>query len=174
MRTTLASLTAIGLLFAAPAFAQTQPGQTTDRMQQTQTDPQGTPAQPGAGQPGMNQEAGQQGQTGGPGQPRAMTQDRLRQTLESAGFQQIQILDAAYLVQAQTEDGDTVFMVINPPMGAGGAGMAGTGSDRTPGAGGTSGSGATGATGTGQQPGTEGQTQRGTGGTDPNAPQQSR
>ena len=44
-----------------------------------------------------------------------MTQDRLRQVLSQAGFQEVKIVDAAYLVQAQTKEGDSVLMLINPP-----------------------------------------------------------
>lgn len=58
--------------------------------------------------------------------------DRLRQTLSSAGFQDVQILDASFLVQATTEDGNMVLMVINPPM-RGQAGMMGSGSSSTTG-----------------------------------------
>ncbi|WP_029006921.1 hypothetical protein [Azospirillum halopraeferens] len=57
----------------------------------------------------------------------AMTQDRLRQTMEQAGFQDIEVIDAAYLVQARTQDGDTVYMVVNPPPTA--AGGSGSGMD---------------------------------------------
>lgn len=66
----------------------------------------------------------------------AMSQDKLRQQLTKAGFSNVKILDAAYLVQARTEDGNDVRMMINPPA-------SGT---RTSGA--TSGSSATGSSGT--------------------------
>jgi hypothetical protein len=45
-----------------------------------------------------------------------ITQSGLRRTLQHAGFQDIRIVDAAYLVQARTEDGDDVIMFINPPL----------------------------------------------------------
>jgi hypothetical protein len=46
----------------------------------------------------------------------AMTQQKLRSSLEQAGFKEVTIVDAAYLVQAKTSDGDEVLMTINPPM----------------------------------------------------------
>lgn len=170
MRKTLAGFTAIGLLFAVPAFAQqdqqNQPGAQQNQQDRTTT-PQAGDTQPGqqdtGTQAGDRQPGQQQAQTGRPGQPRAMTPDRVRQVLEDAGFQQIQIIDAAYVIQAQTEDGDTVIMMINPPARAG-AGATGTGTDtdRTTGATGTDRPGATGESGQ----------QRGTGATEPNPPQQ--
>jgi hypothetical protein len=49
-----------------------------------------------------------------------MTPATLRDSLKKAGFQDIMILDSAYLVQAKNSDGDSVVMLINPPatMGA--------------------------------------------------------
>jgi hypothetical protein len=64
----------------------------------------------------------------------AMAQDKVRQQLTDAGFKQVEILDASYLVRAQTEDGNTVLMVIDPPIGS-------TGSSTGSGTGTTSGSG---------------------------------
>jgi hypothetical protein len=76
-----------------------------------------------AGSPALAQSSANQSGSGSsakatPGQagnPHAMTPDKLRQTLQQAGFQNITILDAAYLVQAKSKDGDTVLMMINPP-----------------------------------------------------------
>lgn len=48
-------------------------------------------------------------------QAMSMTQDKLRRALTQSGFQNIQILDAAYLVHATTRDGDFVVMLVNPP-----------------------------------------------------------
>lgn len=45
-----------------------------------------------------------------------MTQSGLRRTLQDAGFHDIRIIDAAYLVQAKTEHGHDVVMFINPPL----------------------------------------------------------
>lgn len=67
--------------------------------------------------------------------PSAVTQQKLRDQLTKAGFSQVQILDASYLVQARTQDGNQVLMVIDPPMrgatGAGGTGSSGSGSSTT-------------------------------------------
>lgn len=49
------------------------------------------------------------------GQNRASQRTVLRQELRQAGFQNIRILDAAFLVQARTGSGQQVIMVINPP-----------------------------------------------------------
>lgn len=40
---------------------------------------------------------------------------RLTSALRRAGFTDIRVLDAAYLVRARTQDGDTILMYINPP-----------------------------------------------------------
>ncbi len=45
------------------------------------------------------------------------SQDNMRKSLEQAGFEQIQILDAAYLVHAHTSDGLPVTMWIDPQSG---------------------------------------------------------
>lgn len=85
---------AIGLaLMAAPAFAQS------------------------SGQSGSTQGQGSSAQSGS--QMHAMSQDNLRKQLQQAGFKNVQIIDAAYLVQAQTSDGNTVFMTVNPPAMSG-------------------------------------------------------
>lgn len=56
----------------------------------------------------------QQGQTGQT-QSLAMSQDALRRALEGAGFSNIQIVDATYLVRAQSPDGEQVVMFLDPP-----------------------------------------------------------
>jgi hypothetical protein len=79
----------------------------------------------------------------------AMSQDKLRQQLTKAGFSNVKILDAAYLVQARTEDGSDVMMMINPPTSGtrtsgamGGSSATGSSGNASPGAsgGGSSGS----------------------------------
>lgn len=92
--------TALAAMFAVPALAA------------------GTTSQTTAGQSGSGQTV----------QMQAMSQDKLRSTLEQAGFQDIQIIDAAYLVRAQSPDGDQVMMFLNPPASATQAGMQGSGS----------------------------------------------
>jgi hypothetical protein len=126
----------IGAALAGPAFAQ---GSSPQAQQQ--------PGQSRGQNQGQNQGQGQ-GQT----QAQAMSQQQLRRQLEQAGFRDIQILDAAYLVQARTQDGNTVFMTINPPGpgsqtsgmssgqtgGSGGSGSVASGSGSPSGGGGSS------------------------------------
>lgn len=59
------------------------------------------------------------------GRPLAMTQAKLREALQQAGFSEIRILDAAYLVHAKTQDGDVVVLTINPPSMAALSGQTG-------------------------------------------------
>ncbi len=67
-------------------------------------------------------------QMGQSAQPQAATAQKVRQSLQQAGFQDISVVDAAYLVHAQTKDGNFVLMLVDPPggpaatTGAGGAG----------------------------------------------------
>lgn len=64
------------------------------------------------------QESSQSSQAqGGPntGRPSLLTPAKLRESLEKAGFKDIAILDAAYLVHARNSDGDLIVMTINPP-----------------------------------------------------------
>lgn len=101
-----------------------------------------SPALAQSGQQSGSQQGGKQAtsQT----QASAMSQDTLRKQLQQAGFKNIQVIDAAYLVQAQTQDGNTVFMTINPPTMSGssgaGASQTGSGSGSTSGSAGKSGS----------------------------------
>lgn len=118
---------------------------------QTSPSPSAQPGTPGASQPGSPGASGSPSASpGSAGQNRspAMSQDRLRQVLGQAGFQNVRILDAAYLVQAQTREGDTVMMVINPPSGA----PATTGSTQGMQQPGMSGSSGQGSGGSGQNP----------------------
>jgi hypothetical protein len=39
----------------------------------------------------------------------------MRDALKNAGFTNIRVLDAKYLVPAKDHDGNTVFMAVNPP-----------------------------------------------------------
>lgn len=48
----------------------------------------------------------------------ARERGELRRDLRQLGFSNIQIIDSAYLVQARTRDGRTVYMVIDPPIRA--------------------------------------------------------
>jgi hypothetical protein len=87
---------------------------------------------------------GQQGM-----QPHAMSQQKLRGALEQAGFKQVTVLDAAYLVQAQSPDGEQVMMLINPPSTGGASASAGGASGSMTG----TGSAGAGSSGGQQQPG---------------------
>lgn len=116
----------VGAALTGPAFAQTSGSMPGPQGSGTQAQPSG--------------QARSQGQS----QSQAMGQQQLRRQLEQAGFRDVQILDAAYLVQARTQDGNTVFMMINPP----GSGMqtSGTSSSQSSGSS-ASGSGASGGSG---------------------------
>ncbi|MFN7103212.1 MAG: hypothetical protein ACK4N1_11415 [Pseudorhizobium sp.] len=104
---TIAMTMAFGLL-AAPAFAQTSDSSSSDAN---------------------DGETDQSSQAGSSSQMSAASQEKVREQLTQAGFQDVEILDASYLVRAQTEDGNTVLMVIDPPMaGMGGGSTSGSGS----------------------------------------------
>ncbi|MGK9287025.1 hypothetical protein CN934_28135 [Ensifer sp. MMN_5] len=44
---------------------------------------------------------------------------KLKDDLSKAGFKQVEILDATYLVRAETEQGNRVLMLIDPPADMG-------------------------------------------------------
>lgn len=111
MPKTIATVAALGVALAGPAFAQGQ--------QQQQSQPSGQQRQHGQNQ------------------WQAAGQERLRQQLTQAGFRDVQILDTAYLVQARTQDGMAVLMTINPPN----AGSQASGASAAPGGGSPGGSG---------------------------------
>ncbi len=98
-----AAAAALGLVLAVPAFAQTAGSGGTP----------GTSAMPGTSSGSQSQAQQQQ-----PMQQRMrpMTQDEIRQQLSQAGFQDVRIVDEAFLVQARTRDGHHVMMMINPPQ----------------------------------------------------------
>jgi hypothetical protein len=97
---------ALGLALAGPAFAQSTPGAGGASSGGSQAS--GSKAN-------GSQASGSQAGTGQQAQTQAMGQDKLRQQLTQAGFRDVKILDAAYLVQARTQDGNDVMMMINPP-----------------------------------------------------------
>ncbi|SMF23536.1 hypothetical protein SAMN02982917_1156 [Azospirillum oryzae] len=121
----------------------------------------GTPAfaQSSTGQQ-SGQKSGSTAATQTHSQIQAMTQDKLRKQLEQAGFKNVTIIDAAYLVQAQTQDGNQVFMTINPPSQMSGSSSSSSGSATT---GGQSGTSTTGNTGSGNS--STGSTSTGSGAT---------
>jgi hypothetical protein len=57
--------------------------------------------------------SGAAGSNGSP-QSMAMTQTKVRESLEKAGFKDVKIVDAAYLVNANTSDGSKAIMYVNP------------------------------------------------------------
>jgi hypothetical protein len=63
-----------------------------------------------------------QDQTTNEKQRSAMSRNQVKQTLQEAGFKSVKVLDAAYVVQAQTKDGDSVLMYISPPQTSASAG----------------------------------------------------
>lgn len=99
----LSSIAAVGLL-AAPAMVQA-----ADQQQDQST-----------------ASASQDDQT------RAMTQERLLKSLQGAGFTNVTVVDATYLVRAQGPDGNRVMMLIDPPApGTGGSASGGSGGDQS-------------------------------------------
>ncbi|MFC1458578.1 hypothetical protein ACETIH_18100 [Microvirga arabica] len=67
----------------------------------------------------LNPNSGPTIQGNQPGASRSDQRAMLRRELRQAGFRNIRILDAAFLVQARNRNGDQVVMIINPP-GSGG------------------------------------------------------
>lgn len=61
--------------------------------------------------------SGSSSSSGGSGQgsqTQAMSQNQLKQAMEKSGFQDVQIVHAAYVVNATTPDGKRVAMTISP------------------------------------------------------------
>lgn len=87
-----------------------QPGQQMGQQQWGQQ-----PAQ-GQAQWGQRAQQGQLGETGEMGLPaRVMAaRERLRQALTQAGLRNVRIVDAGYLIHAQTPEGDVVVLTVNP------------------------------------------------------------
>jgi hypothetical protein len=81
-------------LFGAAAFAQSNGQQSATQR------------------PGPSPEQSQAQSSGT--QPRLMTQHKLQQSLQQAGFKDVKILDESFLVQAQSADGTPVVMMVNP------------------------------------------------------------
>ncbi|MBY0226903.1 MAG: hypothetical protein K2Q28_13960 [Hyphomicrobium sp.] len=108
---------------------QTKQGATSDRTpSNNQMDGASGSSMQHGGQ-SMQQSSSDQ-QSGGPntGRPAVLTPTKLRDSLEKAGFEDIRILDAAYLVHARNSDGDLIVMTINPPTIAAATSAGGTSS----------------------------------------------
>lgn len=131
-RTLIAALALTGAA-AFPALAQqdTQ-GPTQTQGQRTQGQAQQMQAQQGQ----MNEEQMQS---------RLASQQQVREALTQSGFEEIMLLDAAYLVSARAPSGETVMMVVNPSGLMQGIMQQGMGADATgstsPGQGSSQGSG---------------------------------
>jgi hypothetical protein len=92
----LLAATFASALLAAPAFAQS--GNSTSGSSTSGS--------------GSSTSSGSNAQSSGG----ALQQSKVRDQLTKAGFEDVEILDASYLVRAQTSEGNTVLMVIDPPM----------------------------------------------------------
>lgn len=93
MRVSILAAIAAGAAVALPAAAQT--------------------SSPGAS--GSSGTAGQQsGGAQAGSQSLVVPRGEIRSELEKAGFKNVRILDAAYLVQAETSANEAVLMVVNP------------------------------------------------------------
>ena len=124
MRAVLIPAVMSAALLAAPAFAAQPAGQAG-----------GQAMQGSGGQQAQNGQQAQSGASGAQQEWQAMSQAQLRSSLEKAGYKNIRIVDAAYVVQAVGPTGDQVVMYINPPDVPRTASNAGT--DMTAGQGGS-------------------------------------
>lgn len=135
LKTTTSTALALALL-AAPAFAQSDDSAKT-RQQQAQSQQQtgqdrqrqGAETRQQGGQQQAGQQQGGQQQARGTMSPEQMvvSQRRVIGALNEAGFRDVRIMDAAYLVFAMTENDEQVMMVVNsagqPIGGQGGMGQ---------------------------------------------------
>jgi hypothetical protein len=112
---------------------QTKQGATSDRT--PSNNQMGGQSDMGMQHSGTDAQMGSSGQQaqGGPntGRPSVLTPAKLRESLEKAGFKDIQVLDAAYLVHARNSDGDLIVMTINPPTIAAATGVSGASESST-------------------------------------------
>lgn len=74
-----------------------------------------TQASAQSGASGGQAQSGGQMQSTAQTQSTAMSMEALRSNLEAAGFTNIEIVDATYLVRAETQDGERVVMFLDPP-----------------------------------------------------------
>jgi len=108
MRAVLIPAAVSAVLLAAPAFAAQPGGQAAQGSG-------GQQAQAGAPGAKGGTSGAQNGASGAQQEWQAMSQAQLRDSLEKAGYKNIRIVDAAYVVQAVGPTGDQVVMYINPP-----------------------------------------------------------
>ena len=112
MRAVLIPAVMSAALLAAPAFAARPAGQAGGQAMQGSG---GQQAQAGGQQQAQSGQQGQNGASAAQQEWQAMSQAQLRGSLEKAGYKDIRIVDAAYVVQAVGPTGDQVVMYINPP-----------------------------------------------------------
>ncbi len=104
---------ATALLIAASSVA-------TAQQPATKGSQAATPSQAGT------KSGNQAGAQGGSMEAKAMTQAKVTKSLQNAGFTDIRVVDATYLIHAKTSDGNNVVIYIDPPtsMTAASAGSA--------------------------------------------------
>jgi hypothetical protein len=88
---TLPRAVAVLAIVASPAIAQS-PSSQNNSMTNSQSQ------SPKTGEPGSN----------------AVTAQKIRQDLQSAGFTDVKVVAESYVVQAKSKDGDPVLMTIGP------------------------------------------------------------
>lgn len=128
MKRLLVTMTAFAL--AAPALA-ANPGANSGQQQIGRDYAQASPDSSGTSGAGTNEPSDQNGSSQGngatpnnpqqPGQSASaqaeqlmLTQQKLRSALQQAGFQQILVLGASYLIQARDSAGNIVYMAVKP------------------------------------------------------------
>ncbi len=96
---------AFSVAMAVAPLALAQSGQTdTPQAQESQT-------QGGQMQGSQDQQAG------------VRSYDEIQSSLQQAGIENMQVLNAAYVVRAQTKDGEQVTLLVDPPATAAAAGQ---------------------------------------------------
>lgn len=108
MRNTLIATSTVAILALGAGSALAQSGSSSSGTPSTGA------ATASSGSASSGSAAGSSSMSGMP--TKIMSQDKVRQVMKDAGFQNVQIMDAAYLVQAQTKDGDQILVLVNAPM----------------------------------------------------------
>jgi hypothetical protein len=119
MTKTLIAALALAGAAAFPALAQ----QDTTQTQGQQQGQERMQAQQGQNQQGQTEEQRIQS--------RIASQGQVREALDEAGFEEVTLLDAAYLVSARAPSGEMVMMVVNPSGLMQGMMQQGMGTDAT-------------------------------------------
>lgn len=95
------------------AFAQSSQSGSGQAPKPNEAQQQQAANQSGGSQTGQ-QSSGQRPDGQQPAEARVLSQDQLKAGLENAGFSEIQIIDAAYLVSAKSPGDEMVVMLIDP------------------------------------------------------------